>query len=138
MSMFNISGTVLHTFDQPKRVDTKTGEVLSDEKPKVQIMGEMPVPNGQMRMELVTLTCEDIKPYESLKGHKISVALGIFSPAKGQVIYFIPKGSLPMSEGSDSPDSPDKKPKFDSSESGTFEVPVKDSTFEFFGKKSVG
>jgi len=107
MSMFNVSGTVLHTFDQPKRVDTKTGEVLSDEKPKVQIMGDMPLPNGQTRMELVTLTCEDVKPYEALKGQKISVALGIFAPAKGQVIYFIPKGSLPSLEGSGLPASPD-------------------------------
>jgi len=100
MSMFNISGTVLHTFDQPKRVDSKTGEVLSDEKPKVKIMGDMPLPNGQPRMELVTLTCEDVKPYDALKGQKISVALGIFAPAKGLVIYFIPKGSHPSVEGS--------------------------------------
>jgi len=106
MSMFNISGTVLHTFDQPKRVDSKTGEVLSDEKPKVQILGEMPLPNGQTRMEMVTLTCEDVKPYESVKGQKISVALGIFAPAKGQVVYFIPKGSLPSVEGSKSSVSP--------------------------------
>ena len=106
MSMFNISGTVLHTFDQPKRVDSKTGEVLSDEKPKVQILGDMPLPNGQTRMEMVTLTCEDIKPYEAFKGQKITVALGIFAPAKGQVIYFIPKGSLPTVEGSGRPTSP--------------------------------
>jgi hypothetical protein len=57
-------------------------------------------------MELVTLTCEDVKPYEALKGQKISVALGIFAPAKGQVIYFIPKGSLPAVEGSGRTASP--------------------------------
>ncbi len=105
MSMFNLTGTVLHTFEQPKRVDSKTGEILSDEKPKVQILGDMPLPNGQTRMEMVTLTCEDVKPFDALKGQKISVALGIFAPAKGQVIYFIPKGSLPSVEGSALPTS---------------------------------
>ena len=108
MSMFNVSGTVLHTYDQPKRIDNKTGEVLSDEKPKVQILGDMPLPNGQTRMEMVTLTCEDVKPYEALKGQKITVALGIFAPAKGQVIYFIPKGSLPSVNGSVPVSSPIK------------------------------
>lgn len=103
MSMFNICGIVLHTFEQPKRVDSKTGEVLSDEKPKVQILGDMPLPNGQTRMEMVTLTCEDVKPYEALKGQKISVSLGIFAPAKGQVVYFIPKGSFPVLDGGKPP-----------------------------------
>ena len=59
----------------------------------------MPVPGGQKRVELVTLTCEDQRVYESLRGRTISVPLGIFAPAKGQIIYFIPKGSTPVEVG---------------------------------------
>ena len=97
MSMFNITGQVINTFEAPARSNKETG-VEQEAKPKVQLLGDMPVPggNGQTRMELVTLTCEDQSVYEALRGRTISVALGIFAPAKGQIIYFIPKGAKPV------------------------------------------
>jgi hypothetical protein len=96
MSMFNITGQVVNTFEAPARVDKDTGKVETEAKSKVQLLGDMPVPGGQSRMELVTLTCEDQAEFEALRGRTISVPLGIFAPAKGQVIYFIPKGSKPV------------------------------------------
>jgi len=100
MSMFSITGQVVNTFEAPGRAaDEKKGVEAQDAKPKVQILGEMPVPGGQKRVELVTLTCEDQRVYESLRGRTISVPLGIFAPAKGQIIYFIPKGSTPVEVG---------------------------------------
>lgn len=97
MSMFNITGQVINTFEAPARIDKETGKVETEAKPKVQLLGDMPVPGGgQSRMELVTLTCEDQAEYEAFRGKTISVPLGIFAPAKGQVIYFIPKGSKPV------------------------------------------
>lgn len=63
---------------------------------KVQLLGEMPVPGDQKRMELVTLTCEDQTEYEAFKGQTVTVPLGIFAPARGQIIYFIPKGAHPV------------------------------------------
>jgi hypothetical protein len=100
MSMFTITGQVINTFEAPGRAaNEKAGLEAQDAKPKVQLLGEMPVPGGQMRMELVTLTCEDQAVYDAFKGRIISVALGVFAPAKGQIIYFIPKGALPTVQG---------------------------------------
>ncbi len=94
MSMFTITGVVINTYDAPPR---KAEDGKEEEgKPKVQIMGDMPVPGGQKRMDLVTLSCEDKREYEALQGKTISVPLGIFSPGRGQIVYFIPKGARPL------------------------------------------
>lgn len=94
MSMFTITGEVAGTYTQPGRTDDKTGEI-QEPKDKVQLYGEMPTPSGETRRELVTLTCEDRKVYEALKGRQVRVPMGVFSPGKNQVIYYIPKGSKP-------------------------------------------
>ena len=97
MSMFSITGQVVNTFEAPGRAaNEKAGVEAQEAKPKVQILGEMPVPGGQTRVELVTLTCEDQRVYEALRGQTVQIPLGIFAPAKGQIIYFIPKGSFPV------------------------------------------
>lgn len=95
MSMFQVTGTVIHTYDAPASVDKKTGEILREEKAKVQLIGDMPLPNGQSRYDMITLSCEDRREFEQLRGKKVSVPLGMFSPAKDQIIYFIPKGGHP-------------------------------------------
>lgn len=96
MSMFTITGQVLNTFEAPgRKANEKAGIEAQDAKPKVQILGEMPVPGEQTRMELVTLTCEDQREYEGLRGQVVAVPLGIFAPARGQIIYYIPKGARP-------------------------------------------
>jgi len=100
MSMFSITGQVVNTFEAPARAaNAQTQAEAQDAKPKVQILGEMPVPGGQKRVELVTLTCEDQRVYEALRGQTVQIPLGIFAPAKGQIIYFIPKGSTPVEVG---------------------------------------
>jgi len=94
LSMFTVSGLVMKTFVQEGRVDRETGEVGKDAV-KVQIMGEMPVQGGDSRLDLITLTVEDQKSYEALKGKRVRVPLGFFSPSKGNIVYYIPKGSNP-------------------------------------------
>lgn len=94
LSMFTVTGQVLKTFVQEGRTDKETGEVGKDAV-KVQIMGEMPVQGGDSRLDLITLTVEDQKSYEALKGKRVRVPLGFFSPAKGNIVYYIPKGSQP-------------------------------------------
>lgn len=95
MSMFQVSGVVLHTYDSPASVDKRTGEITREEKSKVQLLGDIPLPNGQFRCDMITLSCEDKREFEALKGRKVVVPLGMFSPAKDQIIYFIPKGAHP-------------------------------------------
>jgi len=94
LSMFTVTGQVLKTFIQPGQTDKETGEV-GKSSIKVQIMGEMPVQGGESRLDLITLTVEDKKTYEELKGKKVRVPLGFFAPQKGNIVYFIPKGALP-------------------------------------------
>lgn len=94
LSMFTVTGQVLKTFIQPGQIDKETGET-SKPSVKVQIMGEMPVVGGESRLDLITLTVENQKTYEDLKGKRIRVPLGFFAPAKGSIVYFIPKGSNP-------------------------------------------
>jgi len=94
LSMFTVTGQVLKTFIQPGGVDKTTGEV-SPSSVKVQIMGEMPVKGGDSRLDLITLTVESQKAFDDLKGKRVRVPLGFFSPQKGNIVYFIPKGALP-------------------------------------------
>jgi hypothetical protein len=44
---------------------------------------------------LITLTVENLKAYSDLQGKKIRVPLGFFAPQKGNIVYFIPKGTNP-------------------------------------------
>ena len=94
MSMFTVMGKVVHVFDQPGRIDQETGEKTPDSV-KLQMMGQMPVPNGETRLDLITVKVEDKETYEKLKNKEIRLPAGSFAPAKGQIIYFVPKGSRP-------------------------------------------
>lgn len=94
LSMFTVTGQVLKTFYQQGKTDKETGEIEPGSH-KVQLLGEMPVQGGSSRMDLITLTVENEKTYSSLQGKKIRIPLGFFAPAKGQIIYYIPKGAHP-------------------------------------------
>ena len=94
MSMFTVMGQVINVFDQPGRVDTTTGE-KADDSVRLQMLGDMPVQNGQTRMDMITVKIEEKEPYEKLKGKTIRLPVGAFAPSKGQIIYFVPKGSRP-------------------------------------------
>jgi hypothetical protein len=92
MSMLNITGQVLHVFEKPA---VKRGDETIDAKPQVQLLGEFYLPNGESRFDLVTLSTDTPKDFEQFKGQTVTVPVGAFSPSKGSVIYFIPKGSKP-------------------------------------------
>lgn len=94
-SMFTVTGQVMKTFIQPGTVDKETGEV-SKATSKVQIMGDLPIQGGDSRFDLITLTVENIKTYADLERKTIRVPLGFFAPQKGTIVYFIPKGSVPV------------------------------------------
>lgn len=94
MSMFQITGQVINCFFQPGALDKSTGE-LKEGKNKVQILGNIPVSDGGSKMDLVTLTVPEGIDFKVHQNKKVSVPLGFFSPAKGSILYFIPKGSKP-------------------------------------------
>lgn len=95
MSMFQVSGQVVHVFDAPQVTNKQTGEVTRGEQPKVQLVGDLPLPNGQQRYDIITLTVEDKAEWEALQGQRVTVPLGFFAPSKNTIVYFIPKGCHP-------------------------------------------
>lgn len=95
MSMFLVSGEVLHLYAAPGYRDRETGK-YSEDKPKVQLLGDLPLRNGEVEKKVLTVTCDHPEDFQPLKGKQVLVPLGMFSPAKDNIIYFIPKGCKPV------------------------------------------
>lgn len=93
MSMFTINGQVINTYMQEGRVNKDTGEVTKP-TPKVQVLGEIPVATGGSRVDLITLSVPEGIDFKSHIQKKVKIPLGMFAPAKNQIVYYIPKGSL--------------------------------------------
>jgi Tol biopolymer transport system component len=70
-----------------------------DERHKVQLMGERSLPNGDVQMDLMDLTINDLSDWNDMQGKDISIDIGAFAPAKGNIIYFVSKGSKPQLSG---------------------------------------
>ena len=92
MSMFTVTGEVRNVFYQPGSVNQETGK-NNPGSDKVQILGEVPVNGGGSKLDLITLTIPDGIDFKPLMKRMVSVPLGFFSPSKGSIVYFIPKGS---------------------------------------------
>lgn len=93
MSMYTINGELRNAFIE-KFVDKETGEEIT--KHRIQVEGHIPTRDGgSTKLEMVTLTVERKQDYEAFLGQEISVPFGMFSPAKGTVIQFVPKGYRP-------------------------------------------
>lgn len=84
--MLKLSGILVNTFRAPIRKNAEAGE---HEKDKLQLLGEVLLNNGEVRKDLVTITVPDVRKYEGAEGTEVSLPVGVFSPAKGQVIYFV-------------------------------------------------
>lgn len=81
MSMITLNGMLLNVFKAPAR-----GE--SEEKDKIQILGDIALPNGEVRKDLMTITVKDARQYQDLVGGDVAVSVGAFAPQKGSVIFF--------------------------------------------------
>lgn len=95
MSMFTVAGKVINVFDQKGRLDETTGE-MTPTTPRLQMLGEMPMPDGEVRMDMITVKVENKEAFASLVGKDIRLPIGVFSPSKGQIVYYVPKGSKPV------------------------------------------
>ena len=94
-AMFTLCGQVANVYVQPGGVSKKTGEVF-DPRDKVQILGELPQPDGSKRLDLITLSVEDATIFKAALSKRIRVAVGFFAAGRGAVTFFIPKGSRPV------------------------------------------
>ena len=86
MSMFSITGTLVNTYRSPLRKGAEAGEI---EKDRIQILGDVPLNNGEVRKDLISITVPDVRKYEGEEGTDITIAVGLFAPAKGQILYFV-------------------------------------------------
>lgn len=82
-----LQGTVANVLHVPARTDKKTGEIFPA-KDQVQIMSENVMPNGEKRLELVTLTTDTPEAYKKLLGRPVSVPVG----AIGSIQLYALKG----------------------------------------------
>lgn len=91
--MLKLSGKVVNVFTQEGGTG-KDGTEYS-ERHKVQLMGERVLPNGDVQMDLMDLTINDLSDWIEMQGKDVSIDIGAFAPSKGNIIYFVSKGSKP-------------------------------------------
>lgn len=89
--MFTLRGQVVHVFESPKGVNKDSGAEYGGQD-KVQIMGHLSLPNGETRMELVTLTTDQGQELKKSVGRSVLAPVGFYA-SRGSVGFFIPKGA---------------------------------------------
>lgn len=92
--MLQISGKVVNLFTVEGGTD-KDGKEY-DERHKVQLLGNIALPNGGSKYDLMDLTVDDLEVWKAFKGKDISIAIGAFAPSKGNIVYFVSKGAKPV------------------------------------------
>ncbi len=84
--MLKLTGQLVNIFTPSRRAEED-----SDPTPKAQILGEVGLPSGEFRKELITIGIKSHKLLSDLTsqiGSDVVLDVGVFSPAKGSVIYF--------------------------------------------------
>lgn len=95
--MLQITGKVINVFTQDGGKN-KDGTDYA-ERHKVQLMGEVALPNGDIKMDLMDLTIANLVDWNDTQGKTVSINVGAFAPSKGSIIYFVSKGSKPQLMG---------------------------------------
>ena len=73
-TMIKLEGIVLNVFTQQGGKDKKTGDQFAD-RDKVQILGAMDLPNGDVKNELFTLSVENYQDFSDLLNKKFLLLL---------------------------------------------------------------
>ena len=91
--MINLQGTLINAFrmEGGKGKDGKEYEA----RDKVQILGSLELPNGEVKHELVDLTVDDSSIYQPLKNKLISISCGAMSVGRN-VVFYVRKGAKPV------------------------------------------
>ena len=84
--MIKLEGIVLNVFTQQGGKDKKTGDQFAD-RDKVQILGAMDLPNGDVKNELFTLSVENYRDFSDFLNQKISIPVGAM--ASGRNVIFM-------------------------------------------------
>lgn len=91
--MINLQGTLINAFrlDGGKGKDGKEYEA----RDKVQLLGSLELPNGQVKNELIDLTVEDARIFEPFQNKVISISCGAMAIGKN-VVFYVRKGAKPI------------------------------------------
>lgn len=95
--MLQITGKVINVFTT-EAGKGKDGTEYA-ERHKVQLMGQVALPNGDVKMDLMDLTIDDLAEWNDKQNKTVSIDIGAFAPSKGNIIYFVSKGSKPQVRG---------------------------------------
>lgn len=88
-----VNGKVLDVF--PETVKNAEGE--SGKKWRVTLIGDVLRLGGDgTKPDMLQLTVPGPEEYQDFMGQRISVPVDHFSPGKGQIITFVPKGAKPQ------------------------------------------
>lgn len=90
--MITLTGQLINVFVQPK--GEKDGKEYGGQD-KLQVIGDIDLPDGGKRVDMFTLTTRDIGNFKEFIGKKIRIPIGIFLAGRSQITYFIPQGSKP-------------------------------------------
>jgi len=93
MSMLTMNGQLLNIYVSPKG-QNKAGEDYGGQD-KIQILGDVSLPNGETRKDMFTLTAHNVSDFKQHIGKEITVPVGAIANGK-LVTFFIPKGSTPI------------------------------------------
>lgn len=92
--MLELTGTICNIFKTAAGVG-KDGKSY-DEKDRVQLLGEMSLPNGGVKVELVNLSVDDVTPYLQFEDKRVRVPVGVMGGNGRTVTFFVRKGSKPV------------------------------------------
>ena len=85
-TMIKLEGIVLNVFTQQGGKDKKTGDQFAD-RDKVQILGAMDLPNGDVKNELFTLSVENYRDFKDFLNKKI-ICIAVGAMASGRNVIF--------------------------------------------------
>ncbi|EHU1616739.1 hypothetical protein A0118_RS18850 [Acinetobacter baumannii] len=91
--MIKLEGTVLNTYHLDGGTNKKGEEY--EARDKVQLLGSLELPNGQIKNELIDLTVEDSRIYDDFKNKLISISCGAMAVGRN-VIFYVRKGAKPV------------------------------------------
>lgn len=93
MSMLSMTGQLFNIYIQPGGTNKEGGKF--EDRDKIQLVGDFPLSNGQIKKGLVDLAIEDVSIYKGLEGKVISVPVGSYVTDRKEVGFYVPKGSKP-------------------------------------------
>lgn len=91
--MLQIAGKVVNMFTLEGGKDKDGNEFA--ERYKVQLMGNVALPNGEGKFDLMDLSVESLDEWKALQNKTIAIDIGAFAPSKGNIVYFVRKGAKP-------------------------------------------